>query len=60
MAAVDRDPVVSGKRRHGKACGDAVALDEAVAVGVCFLRAPQVDDQLLALVQVLHTKMVDL
>jgi hypothetical protein len=40
--------------------GSAIALDEAVPAGVGFPRAPEVDDQLLGLVEVLHRDMFGL
>jgi hypothetical protein len=36
-----------------------IAPDEAVPAGIGFPRAAEVDDELLGLVEVVHTKMVD-
>jgi hypothetical protein len=60
MAGEDGDPRTAlagfGPTTHGP----AVAGDEAVTAGVGFPRSPEVDDQLLGLVEVLHRKMIDL
>jgi hypothetical protein len=60
MTGEEADPVVPFCERRRETRRRAVAPDEAVTVGVGFLRPPQVDDQLSGFVRVLHTEIVDL
>jgi hypothetical protein len=60
MTAERGDPVTQCGRVRPAAGGLAGAPDEAVTAGIRFFRRSQVDDQLLGLVEVLHTTMVDL
>jgi hypothetical protein len=60
MTGVERDAVVPFGARRGEARRRPVAPHETVAMGVRLLRSPQVDDQLLGFVQVVHSEIVDL
>lgn len=60
MTAEHGDPATPSRGVRGAAGGLAGVSDETVTAGIGFFRPPQVDDQLLGLVEVLHTKMVDL
>ena len=60
MAGEDGEPRTAFAGFRPATHGPAVTLDEAVPAGVGFPRPPEVDDQLLGLVEVLHTEMFGL
>ena len=60
MAGEDGEPRTAFAGFRPAPHGPAVTFGEAVPAGVGFPRPPEVDDQLLGLVEVLHREIVDL